>query len=111
MIYELREYRAVEGRDADLHDRFANHTFGLFERHGLPVVGYWIDPADQTRIVYLLRFPDQDTRDRAWSAFGADPEWKSVKAASEANGPIVAEISSTILTNPDYWPHETTSER
>lgn len=107
MIYELREYLAVEGRAAELHRRFAEHTLGLFERHGLEVTGFWTDTGDDGRIVYLLRFPDDETRKRAWAAFGADPGWKAVKAASEANGPIVAEMNSTILTSPEYWTRET----
>lgn len=107
MIYELREYLAAEGRAAELHQRFAEHTLDLFERHGLEVTGFWTDTDNDGRIVYLLRFRDDETRKRAWAAFGADPDWKAVKAASEAGGPIVAEMNSTILANPKYWTPET----
>jgi hypothetical protein len=107
MIYELREYLAVEGRSAALHSRFADHTLALFERHGLEVAGFWTDHANDGRILYLLRFPDDEAHRQAWTAFGQDPDWKSVKEASEADGPIVAEMHSTILTSPAYWPHVT----
>ncbi len=36
---------------------------------------------------YLTRFPSVRARDAALRAFGADPEWKAAKAASETDGP------------------------
>lgn len=103
MIYELREYVAVDGKAEKLHARFADHTLDLFARHGLDVAGFWTDAADDRRIVYLLRFPDQDARQRAWQAFHADPQWQAVKAASEADGPIVAELHTRDLAAVPYW--------
>ena len=35
MIYELRIYDTVPGRLPDLNARFANHTLGLFAKHGI----------------------------------------------------------------------------
>jgi NIPSNAP len=110
MIYEWREYAACDGRRHDLHRRFADHTLALFNRHGMHVVGFWADQADPDRIAYLLRFPDDKSRDQAWSAFNSDQEWLSVKSNSEASGPIVAEMRSVILASPDYWPHGTARE-
>lgn len=103
MIYELREYVATEGNADRLHARFADHTVSLFARHGLDVVGFWTEAADDGRIVYLLRFADEDAQQDAWQAFYADPEWQAVKAASEADGPIVAEIHKRNLTAVPYW--------
>ncbi|HEX6444126.1 MAG TPA: NIPSNAP family protein [Streptosporangiales bacterium] len=102
MIYELREYVAADGMADRLHARFADHTFGLFAEHGLELAGFWTDAADQARIVYLLRFPDETARREAWAGFQNDPKWKQVKAESEADGPIVAEMTSRILTTPPY---------
>jgi hypothetical protein len=103
MIYELREYVAAPQAVDALHARFSDHTLDLFARHGLEVVGFWTDQDDPNRIVYLLRFPDQETMRRAWSDFQNDPEWKRIKAESEADGPLVAEKHSRILTSPSYW--------
>jgi hypothetical protein len=47
--------------------------------------------------VYLLEFDDQSSADAAWSAFKSDPEWQAAKKASEADGPIVAEMHSRTL--------------
>lgn len=106
MLHELREYLAAPGRSAALHSRFADHTLPLFAKHGLDVAGYWTDAEDDGRIVYLLRFPDADARSAAWAAFQTDPEWQRVKARSEADGPIVAEMHSTTLAGVPYWTEE-----
>ena len=36
-------------------------------------------------------------REKKWNAFMADPEWQKKRAETEANGPIVASLSSEIL--------------
>ena len=41
MIYELRTYEAAPGKLPALNARFRDHTRGLFERHGMEVVGFW----------------------------------------------------------------------
>ncbi|SEB59060.1 NIPSNAP family protein [Streptomyces melanosporofaciens] len=110
MIYELREYVAAPGRADALHLRFAEGTLSLFDKHRLDTVGFWTDREDAGRIVYLLRFPDEETRVQRWAAFQSDPDWKQLKAASETGGPIVAEMRSLSLTSPAYWLHETTRE-
>jgi hypothetical protein len=57
-LFELRTYHAAPGKLAALQARFANHTLGLFARHGLTVVGFWVardangQPGDD--LVYLL---------------------------------------------------------
>ena len=103
MIYELREYVAEPGCAERLHSRFREHVLGLFERHGLKVVGFWHDAEDSGRVVYLLRFPDDSTRVAAWAAFQADPQWQTVKAESEADGAIVSGMTSRVLAQPAYW--------
>lgn len=106
MIYELREYVSAPGKMPALQARFANHTLGLFQRHGLEVFGFWRDPNDENRLVYMLRFADEDTLKTAWAAFQNDPEWRQVRADSEKDGPVVAEIHSRILHPEPYWSAE-----
>lgn len=108
MLFELREYIAEPGRAADVHARFADHTMALFDKHDMEVVNFWTDAKDDGRIIYLLRFADEAAKKAAWAAFQADPEWQRVKAESEANGPIVAEMHSTTLAAVPYWPGEST---
>ena len=41
MIHELRTYEAAPGKLPALNARFRDHTLGLFERHGMEVIGFW----------------------------------------------------------------------
>ena len=79
----------------------------IFVRHGMTNVGYWT-PQDSARrentLVYLLAYPSMDARKAAWAAFSADPEWKQVAKASEANGKIVEKVESVFLVPTDYSP-------
>jgi hypothetical protein len=102
MIYELREYVAAPGAADRLHRRFADATLPLFARHGLELAGFWQDRDEPGRIVYLLRFGDEEQRARAWAGFQADEDWRRVKRESEADGPLVAEQLSRVLVPPAY---------
>ena len=104
MIYEYRVYEAVPGRINDIVARFRNHTVELFEKHGIRNIGYWTPNIGgyNNELVYIVAFEDVAQRERAWASFRADPEWHKVVAASEANGPIVARITNTLLTPTDF---------
>lgn len=97
MIYEYRAYDVVPGRMPDLQDRFAKHTLALFKKHGIRVVGFWDTViGESNELVYLCAFDDLAHRERAWSAFLADPEWQAAKRATEANGPLVERVVNKI---------------
>ncbi len=106
MIYELRTYIAMPGKLPALNARFRDHTVKLFERHNMRCTGFWTYKHGGTsdQLVYMMVFDDQATRDAAWAAFQADPEWQQVRAASETEGPLVARITSDILVPTDYSP-------
>jgi hypothetical protein len=105
-VFELRTYTAAPGRIDDLHARFRDHTLKLFEKHQMTVMWFW-RPADEQQakrqLVYLLAFSSQEAALKSWKDFQADPQWKSVKAASEKDGPIVEKIDSVYLKPTDYW--------
>jgi hypothetical protein len=104
-VFEMRTYYAEPGKMADLHARFRNHTCKLFEKHGMTLIGFWspTDPekAEKT-MVYILAYPNQEARDKAWKAFQADPDWMKAKAESEKNGKLVAKVDSVLLNPTDY---------
>lgn len=104
-VYELRTYYAPSGRLDDLHARFRDHTLKLFEKHGLASIGYWtpIDNPDN-KLVYLLAFPSEEARQKAWKAFFADADWKRVREQTEAKGKIVDKVESVVLEMTDYSP-------
>lgn len=105
MLYELRVYEVVPGRMPALHDRFAKITHGMFEKHGIRVVGYWTDVIGRNdRLTYLVAWADLADRERRWTAFATDPEWIAARNQTEADGPIVARVSNTILQPTPYSP-------
>jgi len=103
-VYELRIYTAHPGKMPDLLARFRDHTCTLFARHGMENVGYWLplEQKDGDKLYYILKHPSREAAQAAWKAFGADPEWQTVRKASEANGAIVAGVESVFLAPTDY---------
>ena len=100
MIYELRTYHCVPGRLPALVKRFETVTVRLFEKHGIKQAGFWttvIGESSQT-LYYMLQWDSLADRETRWNAFQADPEWIEARRNSEADGPLVASISNTIMT-------------
>ena len=98
MIFEIRTYEAAEGCAEALRSRFKLVASKLYPRHGIELLGAFLVPADDARLTYMTRFPDEDTRKSAWAALLADPEWAQIKAASETNGPLLKSQSVSVLT-------------
>jgi hypothetical protein len=106
-VYELRVYHAVPGRLPDLLARFRDHTINIFNRHGMESVAYWTpmdDPDKDKTLIYILRHPSREAAETNWKSFRDDPEWKSVKEKSEANGPLVEKVDSTYMVLTDFSP-------
>lgn len=106
-IFELRIYTAAPGKMAALNSRFRDHTCKLFEKHGMTNIGYWnpTDPKEAERkLYYILAFPSREAADKSWKAFGADPEWKAVREASEKDGRLVENVERVFLHPTDYSP-------
>ena len=76
-----------------LKARFGDHTDAIFKRHNVKSIGYWVpEDAAQNLFVYILEHPSRQEAEKNWAAFQADPEWKKVKAESEAHGALVDHI-------------------
>jgi hypothetical protein len=106
-VFELRTYTTHPGRLDALQRRFRDHTTRLFAKHGMTNVAYWV-PEDgalaANTIVYVLAYPSRDAARASWAAFSADPEWRRVQAASEADGPIVLRVESVFMRATSYSP-------
>ena len=99
MIHELRIYDCVPGRLPNLLKRFDTITLKIWERHGIRQAGFWttlIGESNQ-RLYYLLAWESLADRERKWDAFQADPEWIAARAQTEADGPIVAQVTNEII--------------
>ncbi len=106
-VYELRVYHAAPGKLADLLARFRDHTIEIFKRHGMESVAYWTpmdDPEKGKTLIYILRHPSREAAETNWKSFRDDPEWKSVKEKSEANGALVEKVDSTYMVLTDFSP-------
>ena len=104
MLYELRVYECLPGRLPNLHARFADHTFKLFEKHGIKNIGYWTSEVGdyRDRLIYILAFEGMAQRQQAWDGLRADPEWHKVYKASLATGAPVVRVTNTFLKPTDY---------
>jgi len=100
MIYESRVYTALPGRMPALLNRFEKVTLGFWEKYGIRQVGFFTTAIGPTNheLSYLLAWESLAEREQKWNAFQADPDWIAARAASEADGQIVANIASSILT-------------
>lgn len=106
-VFELRIYTATPGNLEKLHTRFRDHTLRIFEKHGMRVMGFWSPTAEQDRdsqLIYVLEHSSRAAADAAWNAFGADPEWRSVSEASNADGPILDSVERHYMVATDYSP-------
>jgi hypothetical protein len=106
-VYELRIYHAAPGKLGELLARFRDHTTKLFENHGMKVLAYWTpldEPERGNMLVYILQHPSREAATANWKSFQDDPEWKRVKAESEANGKLAEKIDSTFMELTDFSP-------
>jgi len=106
-VYELRVYHAAPGKLGELHSRFREHTIKIFDRHGMKSVAYWTpldEPEKSNTLIYILQHPSREAAAANWKSFGDDPEWKSVRDKSEANGKLVEKVDSTFMALTDFSP-------
>ena len=106
-VFELRTYTASPGKLSDLEARFRNHTVGLFEKHGMTNVGYWVptdEPLSENTLIYVLEHESRDAAQASWDAFRADPEWLEARAESERNGRLAAKVEAVFMKATDYSP-------
>lgn len=99
MIYELRVYRTLPGRMPAMLKRFEEQTLRIWAKHGIRQAGFWTTAIGESNndLTYMLAWESLAERETRWSAFVTDPEWIAARDASEADGQIVANVSSSIL--------------
>lgn len=106
MHHELRIYDIFRDRREPFHARFRDHASRMFDRYGFKLLQIWESEAgEQLRMVYLLEWPDDATREAAWKNLLADPEWAEVKRRTQAeHGELVARTDGWVLRAVDYGP-------
>ena len=105
-VFELRVYKAAEGKLGKLDARFRDHTIGLFNKHGMKSVAYW-HPTDpelaQNTLIYIIKHENADAAKASWKAFAQDPKWKAAAAASGV-GKLAKRPERTYMQATDYSP-------
>jgi hypothetical protein len=106
-VFELRTYTAPDGKLADLHARFKNHTMRIFKKHGMENIAYFAPqdaPQSQNTLIYLIAHPSREAAEQNWAAFQKDPEWQKVANDTQVNGKIVAKVERVFMNATDYSP-------
>jgi hypothetical protein len=104
--FELRVYHSPTYRQLRVvYERFAGPEIQIFHRVGIhPVL--FAEPLfgpDLPNITYLTPFPSLEAREKAWKAFGDDPEWQRVRAESIAKaGDVVVRTHRLIYRATSY---------
>ena len=104
-LHELRIYETMPGKLPALHDRFANYTYALQQKHDMDVVAYWTaDVGADNQLIYMLGYPSMGDREKSFASFAVDPVWQKSLAESEREGPLLKRVTSRFLRPTDYTP-------
>lgn len=86
-VFELRTYEAVPGKIDALLTRFQDHAAGLFEKHGMTNIGFWVAQDDDGKptetLVYLVAHTSREAAVKSWEGFWNDPEWQAVRSGEQ----------------------------
>jgi len=104
MLYEFRTYRASQGKFEALNRRMRELSWPLMKRLGFRQVGCWIPEGSDDQLVYLLSWKDRAASEAGWQAFLSHPDRIAGKAATDADGPLLASGSAVFWTPTDYAP-------
>ena len=99
--FELRTYES--DTDTTLRRKigmFGEGEVAIFRKNGLQPVffGEALVGPKLPRLTYMVAYENMAGREKAWSAFGADPDWQKLKVKpGYSDNDIVANISNIIL--------------
>src|SRR5216684_3955207 len=107
-IFEVRVYHSPTFRQLGLlHERFRGPEIKIFHRAGIhPILyGSTVIGPNIPNLVYVIPYTDLASREKAWNAFGADPEWQKVRKESiERGGEIVSSNQILLYKAAKYSP-------
>lgn len=100
-IFELRVYESHSEKAARKKiEMFNRGEIAIFRRAGLTPVffGETLVGGNMPNLTYMLVYEDMAARDKQWSAFGADPEWRKLSTTPGYTDPeIVSNITNTYM--------------
>lgn len=105
-IFELRTYESHSKKaNQKKIEMFNSGEIGIFRRVGVNPVffGETLIGEHLPNLTYMVVFESAAEREKAWSAFGADPEWQKLKSRpGYGDADIVSNISNVILRAAAY---------
>src|SRR5919108_19231 len=106
MLYELRRYDVAPTKLPALLERFGGFTVDKCKKHGFRQVGYWsnVIGANDHQLIFLLAWESFEERLQKFDTFLKDPERIRVFADSEKDGPIVQNVTTTLLRPTAFSP-------
>jgi hypothetical protein len=105
MIYELRIYKAIPGKLGKLNERLEKHWIGLFEKHGMKVIGFWTAVIGTSNtLYYMLGYDSLAHRDETWKSLKSDPEVQELRKKLDSEDIVTEYIDNIILTPTPYSP-------
>ena len=100
-IFEIRTYESPSEKASDRKVKmFDDAEIAIFRRNAMTPVffGQSVFGVNQPSLTYMLAFDDLAARDKAWGAFGRDPEWQKLRVTPGLTDPeIVSNITNAIL--------------
>ena len=105
-IFELRTYESHSKKaDKKKVEMFNTGEIAIFRRTGLQPVffGETLIGTKMPSLTYMLVFENMAAREKNWSAFASDPEWKKLSATpGYTDAEIVSNISNIFLRPTAY---------
>ncbi len=105
-IFELRTYESHSEKAAlKKIEMFNTGEIAIFRRAGMEPVflGQGLVGPKLPHLTYMLVYENMAAHDKAWSAFGSDPEWRKLSTTPGYTDPdIVANITNLFLRPTDY---------
>ena len=105
-IFELRTYESSSKKyNLNKVEMFNSGEVGIFIRSGFHPVffGEKLIGQRMPNLTYMLSIGGMEERNKAWKAFGADPEWKRLTHSPKfSSGPNVVNVTNYFLTPAPY---------
>jgi hypothetical protein len=101
LLFELRMYHCGLGRVQDVANRLRDFMPPEFRKHGVPPpLGQW-EATSGPRLpiyVWMLAWPDLETRNRAFAALWANPDWQALRARTNGAREMVTRYDILLMS-------------
>ena len=95
MLYELRKYDLMPGKQPALLDRFATFTTKKWLEYGIRLTGFWTtEMGISNQLVYVLAWESFEERFTKFPAWQASPERAAKWEETERDGPLIRRVNN-----------------